>query len=362
MTQQELAEHLGISFQAVSSWERGNAMPDIAKLPELARMFSVTVDWLIGSPDAVEDRWVDQPIAQEATPVVSVDAVEMPAIAAGAGQPAIVAGAAHPVLPPHVGACPPPPVQVKDGPHAVHSLPEVSDASQEQPEAEKKPRVPLDLQEIQQVLPFMDEDDVATLARRAVEEQGSDAVGMFLPFMDEDDVAALARHALEEQGSDAMSMFLPFMDEDDVDTMARKAQEQGGSIGCFLPFMSEDQVGAIAKARYRQNGVESIGEFLPFMDEDDVDTIAKDVAAKGGDVQPLLPFATKEVISEIAQAALALGDVESLKVYAPFMDDDDLTDIACQQARTNGLSSIAPFLPFLDESTIKNLIWEKYNL
>lgn len=36
MTQMELADHMNISFQAVSNWERGNSMPDISKLPELA--------------------------------------------------------------------------------------------------------------------------------------------------------------------------------------------------------------------------------------------------------------------------------------------------------------------------------------
>lgn len=39
---------MNISFQAVSNWERGNSMPDISKLPELAKIFNVTVDELIG--------------------------------------------------------------------------------------------------------------------------------------------------------------------------------------------------------------------------------------------------------------------------------------------------------------------------
>ena len=47
MTQMELADKLGISFQAVSNWERGNTMPDISKLPELAEIFHISVDELL---------------------------------------------------------------------------------------------------------------------------------------------------------------------------------------------------------------------------------------------------------------------------------------------------------------------------
>lgn len=48
MTQLELADKLGISFQAVSNCERGNSMPDISKLPEIAELFSVSIDEILG--------------------------------------------------------------------------------------------------------------------------------------------------------------------------------------------------------------------------------------------------------------------------------------------------------------------------
>ena len=48
LTQEQLANGLGISYQAVSKWETGNACPDISMLPLLADMFSVSVDQLIG--------------------------------------------------------------------------------------------------------------------------------------------------------------------------------------------------------------------------------------------------------------------------------------------------------------------------
>lgn len=48
MTQENLAELLSISPQAVSRWETDVAMPDISLLPPLANLFNVTTDYLLG--------------------------------------------------------------------------------------------------------------------------------------------------------------------------------------------------------------------------------------------------------------------------------------------------------------------------
>ncbi len=47
MTQVELAEKLNYSDKAVSKWERGESVPDIAVLKRIADMFEVTVDYLL---------------------------------------------------------------------------------------------------------------------------------------------------------------------------------------------------------------------------------------------------------------------------------------------------------------------------
>lgn len=48
VTQEELAQALGVSNQSVSKWESAQCCPDIGLLPDLAAYFSVSVDELMG--------------------------------------------------------------------------------------------------------------------------------------------------------------------------------------------------------------------------------------------------------------------------------------------------------------------------
>ena len=49
LTQEELAEKLGVSRQAVAKWERGESVPDIDCCMKLAEIYGVTVDILVRS-------------------------------------------------------------------------------------------------------------------------------------------------------------------------------------------------------------------------------------------------------------------------------------------------------------------------
>ena len=51
MTQDQLAQKLGVSPQAVSKWEKGTNMPDIQMLPDLSVIFGVTIDDLFAMTD-----------------------------------------------------------------------------------------------------------------------------------------------------------------------------------------------------------------------------------------------------------------------------------------------------------------------
>lgn len=59
-TQEQVAEKLGVSRQAVAKWERGESVPDIENVIALADMYEVTVDSLVRNITALPDKRTDK--------------------------------------------------------------------------------------------------------------------------------------------------------------------------------------------------------------------------------------------------------------------------------------------------------------
>lgn len=57
MSQEQLADRLGVTRQSVSKWESGTAMPELVKLISLSELFGVTVDYLVKD-------WMEEPAAE----------------------------------------------------------------------------------------------------------------------------------------------------------------------------------------------------------------------------------------------------------------------------------------------------------
>ena len=55
-TQEDLAQALGVTSQAVSRWEKGICYPDMELIPSMANYFGVTIDELFGYDSEREKR------------------------------------------------------------------------------------------------------------------------------------------------------------------------------------------------------------------------------------------------------------------------------------------------------------------
>lgn len=81
LSQEALGEQLGVSRQAIYKWESDAALPEIDKLIALAKLFGVSVGWLLG---------VEEPPAPEATPPEEPEAPPPPADELSEAQLAMV--------------------------------------------------------------------------------------------------------------------------------------------------------------------------------------------------------------------------------------------------------------------------------
>ena len=277
MTQFELADALGISFQAVSNWERGASMPDISKLPELAETFGVTIDEVLGknNPAIVQLAHGETIDTRAATP----EEIEEAAMIAKPSQ------------------------LEKTVADNFDSMTDAA-ASASSPESEDKTpgengekSESHDYGVLKVLLPYLNDSDVARLAREALAKGKS--IGIFLPFMDEKSVDELAQSAFEKGGIDAITSYLPFMSDDKVDGMLAIAAQRGDSIAYLLPFASDSAV----------------------------DACADEYAAQGRDAAILLPFMSDDKVLRLARLVCKRDGTGALKKYLPFLRDDGVRQL-----------------------------------
>jgi len=163
MTQMALADALGISFQAVSNWERGESMPDISKLGELSQILDVSIDELLGNErqaTLVEKVIEERPIS-DATPE------ELAELA--------------PIMEPE---------QIN---RTVKGMDESADKTGEQN------RRAYNMEELKPLLPFMSEEDIAEMARAAIASGARlTDIAVLAPHMDEEDIGDITREYLKK--------------------------------------------------------------------------------------------------------------------------------------------------------------------
>ena len=259
MTQMNLADAMGVSYQAVSNWERGNAMPDISKLADLCSALHITVDELLG----IASSAVTKAMAQEDLTVE--DAVEAAVRYYNyfPNEPEMLVYAA-PALPPKTVM-----------------------------EQSRKKSQRLDLNRIADMAPFLDEE-----------------------FLDE-----LIAHA-EICDLDGLDELAPFLSQKTLENLVERANVHDLDVAVEIaPFLSKSALDVIVKRCIETEELESIEELAPFLSKETLNSIADAVITGNLDVdmEELYPFFGKETIRKLAKHMLEIQNLDALEEIVPFI-------------------------------------------
>lgn len=270
MTQMNLADAMGVSYQAVSNWERGNSMPDISKLEDLCNVLQLSPAELLGM-DAGETTRI---LAKE-DPVLTAE--ELSELA--------------PVLPP---------AQVKA-------------------QAKKQK---LNIALLVSIAPYLDEDFLEELLED-VEVEDLLVLQSLAPYLSEETLDALVRRAskIEPNGIAAMA---PFLEEETLDWLIKncgKLPEDPAFLETLAAFLSEETLDWAVRQWGGSFDRRMLEALAPFLEEDTLDALAEDRLAKGDteSLMGLLPFLEEDTVRKIVRALMAQGNLDAVKEAAAFL-------------------------------------------
>ncbi len=217
LTQVELADQLGISYQAVSNWERGDSMPDISKLSELATIFNVSIDELLGHTKQADT--IKEIIADKVVDVKDLDEETL-----------------QDVLP-----------LVK--PKQVEKNIDFSNVTFEQ---------------LKSVAPFIDEKILDEAVLESLDDVSVNDIVSLAPFMSS---TAISQVVLKAYASDDFKVsdiiaIIPFVDQEIVDALASKLSER--ELIPLAPFLSDEVVSDIVKKTMEEGRLKDVIGLMPF--------------------------------------------------------------------------------------------------
>lgn len=329
MTQMQLADALGISFQAVSNWERGNSMPDISKLPELAELFGCSIEELLGG----------------GAPAGNVEK-----LAKGEGQGLSLGEIAEvaPVLTPEV-------------------LDEAVESARrgETPSAACGDSSLLEGAEVESDDEDFDEDIEEELEDDFDEEideedeEGEDEED------EEDEEEPRRFHAFWKRTGrgarahirDGKTVYILGAEKSGEKRKDKDKCKRLKELVMLAPFLSSARLRELVE-ELRGEGytVSELVPLAPFLSEEDLDVLAELAAADDGELAALAPFLSQETLKKLAERG-GVGSSQ-LVALAPFLSEDALEGLV-MGALERGERIPRGLYPFLSERAIVEILKHK---
>ncbi len=224
MTQMALADAMGVSYQAVSNWERGNSMPDISKLPELCELLGVTFEQLMGGPSR-ETKTVEKVL--EGAPVTVQEAAEVASLL----PPETVRESAE---------------KAKAGEEvdfsSLMALAPFLDEGYLDAMAEQLGKT--DMKKVIALAPFLSAGELDRLAQRARDKDYGSLVAL-APFLEERTLNDLAESLAAQEAPEVKQLvgLAPFLGESTLEKLMDRLQAKGltwKQLLPFAPFLSQE--------------------------------------------------------------------------------------------------------------------------
>ena len=315
MTQMQLADALGISFQAVSNWERGNSMPDISKLPELAELFGCSIEELLGggaSAGNVEKlaKGKGQGLSlgeiAEVAPVLTPEVLDEAVESARRGTP---------------DACGDSSLQEgAEGESDDKDFDEEIDEEDEEGEDEDEED---------------DDEEDEEEPRRFHAFWKRTGRGARAHIRDGKTVYILGAEKSGEKRKDKdkckrlkeLVMLAPFLSSERLRELVEELRGEGYTVSELVPlapFLSEEELDALAELAAADDG--ELAALAPFLSQETLKKLAERSGVKSGQLIALAPFLSEEALEELVLGALERGERIPRGLY-PFLSERAIVEI-----------------------------------
>ena len=295
MTQMDLADEMGVSYQAVSNWERGNSMPDISKLPDLCKILDLKFEELVGE-DTDATKVAKKMIEGEDANITLDEIVQI-----------------APIVKPD---------KIKKS---------VNEAMQEEGSISFSTLIGL--------APFMDRDTLDKLADKLVETDFKKLSGI-APFLSKSTLDKIVEKILQKENVKISHIIgiAPFLSKSTVQKIIDFGVKTGktNELIALAPFAGGDML-----KNFFDNCSFSFGENEDEEDDEDEDEdedeedkaaeLAFRALEKDEDVKKYLNDMDEDDVAELATKAYKMG--KPIEEYLDYMDEDDVKNLLVQVMR-----------------------------
>lgn len=273
MTQMNLADAMGVSYQAVSNWERGNSMPDISKLEDLCGTLQISIAQLLGM-ETKETAAVTRILQEEDAPLTVEELSEL-----------------APVLPPA----------------------EVKKQAQKQK---------LNVAALVEIAPYLDEEFLGELLEDAEVESLLELQNL-APYLDGDILDRLVRRT-PETDFDGIAAMAPFLEEETLDYLVKRCRqkpENGAFLEMLAPFLKEETLNWLVKEQEENFDKDMLETLAPFLEEETIDSLVEAQIAKGNikNLSGLYPFMDSDTVRKVVKVLMEHGNLDAVKEAVMFL-------------------------------------------